>query len=445
MTRHRGPAGRGRARIAALVIASLTCRTDVVPAQASGDLQTVPQRNASPLPPEGASVALSADGRFVVFASYAPLLSAEGSGHSEIYVLDRATGALTRESRAADEPTAARDAVHPGVSADGRYVVFASMGPPDFLWQVQLRDRHLGTTRILSRRGGDEGNGPSRHPVISADGQVVAFDSTATNLVDDAAETRAHGTSDVYVVQVATGAIARVTVDDAGHPRSGGGSSFAPSLSADGRYVAFTSTVGLGLDDDPRRPNRLRTDIYVRDLQRALTRRVSRTASGQEANGRSYAPSLSGNGRLIAFVSEASNLVPDDRNKAADIFCVDLETSVVALVSRSVRRGTANGRSAHPAISADGRVIAFQSEASDLTCGPRCPAADDINLLSDVFVFDRDTGLVRRLSGDGPAGWMEPSYGPAVDAHGTMVAFSSRHPVDTLDTANDLDVFVLVP
>ena len=103
----------------------------------------------------------------------------------------------------------------------------------------------------------------------------------------------------------------------------------------------------------------------------------------------------------------------------------------------------ANGASLTPAISADGRFVAFQSDASDMACARDCrPASEDINLLPDVFIFDRLTGQISPVSLGRQGPWMEESAAPAIDASGAVVAFTSRHPISPLDVLNDFDLFV---
>ena len=166
---------------------------------------------------------------------------------------------------------------------------------------------------------------------------------------------------------------------------------------------------------------------------------------GAAPNGRSWHPAISGDGRYVAFVSGATNLVRGDRNRSADVFLYDTSPGSTVLVSRGAKGGAANGASGLPAISADGKMVAFQSDAS-ISCAPsRCPAAvEDINLLPDVFLFDRATAAVTRISDDRTGGWMAPSVGPALDASGRVVAFTSRHPTDASDNRNDFDLFVRV-
>jgi hypothetical protein len=145
----------------------------------------------------------------------------------------------------------------------------------------------------------------------------------------------------------------------------------------------------------------------------------------------------------VAFVSDATNLLrARDGNRAADVYVRDTIANVTMLVSRTPSGGAGNGSSGHPAISADGRFVVFQSQASDLVCSGRCRAPErDINLVSDVFRHDRLTGKTECIS-RGRTQWMEPSIGPAMDGAGDVVAFTSRHPLDSADDRDDYDLFV---
>jgi Tol biopolymer transport system component len=166
---------------------------------------------------------------------------------------------------------------------------------------------------------------------------------------------------------------------------------------------------------------------------------------GTPPDASSYDAAISGDGRYVAFVSDAADLVRGDGNRTADIFLFDTKTRITELVSRGENGGAANGTSRHPAISLDGRVVSFQSDASNLTCSKRCAAESrDINLVPDVFAYDVRTRLVRRIS-TGARSWSEPSLGPSVDGTGDVIAFSSRHPRDSRDDANDYDLFVRLP
>jgi Tol biopolymer transport system component len=308
--------------------------------------------------------------------------------------------------------------------------------------EIVLRDRVQNTTRRVSR-GTSEGRVPesSRGPAISEDGRVVAFASGATDLVAGRDE---NGTKeDVYLFEVTTGLVRRISVDSQGVQRPDG-ASFAPSVSADGRYVAFTSNAALDGGAARSSSGRPIASVYVRDMQLGVTERVSVCAGGILPDGSSSSSAISRDGRYVAFASTATNLVPGDRNRSADIFLRDLRTHSTLLISRSASGGAANGQSGSPVVSADGRFVAFQSQASDLICARRCPAAaEDINLLSDVFLFDRATGLMTRISA-GPGNWAEESAAPQIDAAGDVIAFTSRHPIDAQDDRNDFDLFVRV-
>ncbi len=312
-----------------------------------------------------------------------------------------------------------------------------------------LRDRREDTNTVIAGvpSGADE-NAWTADAAISEDGRTVVFESTMMSLVAGRDENSVG--RDIYLFDVPTGVLRRVSVDSAGR-QSAEGSSFSPAVNADGRYVAFTSTSGL---DGPRvvlsggsaASRRPLSQVYVRDTRLNVTRRVSVCPRGTAPNGRSWHPAISGDGRYVAFVSDATNLVPGDRNRSGDVFLHDTITGSTVLVSHKVKGGTANGASALPAISADGAVVAFQSDASDLVCIKQCGVAvEDINLLPDVFLFNRATAVVTRVSSDRTGGWMAPSVAPALDASGRVVTFTSRHPTGPSDDRNDFDLFVRIP
>lgn len=437
---------------------------------------TLPQRDAlrSPLDPPSASI--SADGRFVAFASRARLSPEDTNELRDVYVLDRGTGRVTLESAGRESEPWGSDAAAPRISGDGRFVAYEVAAPlsedgvnSHVRVDIAVRDRQMRTTRRVSVGiGGVTSDGWSRGPAVSSDGRYVAFASTATNLVpgDDA---NGHG-EDVYLADLVTGAIRRVSLDARGD-QPATGASLAPAVSRDGRYIAFSSTSRLrGADEDGRfGAARLRgsddmrrfgetgaslvSNVFVRDTVLETTTLVSAADGGTAANGPSAYPAISADGRFVAFVSSATNLVRDDKNRAADVFLWDARTRPVRLLSRSARSrrlgsgraGAANAESGHPAISADGRFIVFQSLASDLICARRCgPPAEDINLLWDVFVVERDTHVVTRVSGDADGCWMEASSGASVDATGRTVVFSSLHPMDAGDENADHDLFLRV-
>lgn len=415
----------------------------------SPPLVTLAQREGARSPSEAPSAAVSADGRYLAFASYAQLVPADTNHVRDIYVLDRADGRVTLESVAASGAASNHDSTHPGLSADGRFLVYETYVEPSGgdlePRHVVLRDRRESTMTIVTAEArGQRTPGWSGMPVISADGRIVAFASAATNLV---AGGDANGPAlDVYLFDASQKTTRRASLDGLGVQRDSGFST-KPSLNGDGRLVAFASTALLASVEEGSpgvRTDRPVSQVYVRDTHRGVTRLVSSGRESRPSDGPSWAPSISADGRYVAFVSAATNLVATvDRNGAADVFVTDLHSGLTELVSRSASGATGNGASGGPAISSDGRLVAFNSEAANLVCAERCaPEHEDINLLPDVFVYDRLSGVMARVSADVAGGWMESSSGPAIDAGGTVVAFSSRHPMDAADQKHDFDLFL---
>jgi Tol biopolymer transport system component len=420
-----------------VLCAVLELPQDSVPA----DVLTIAQRDVERLDMGRAPAKVSANGRYVTFTSYSRLVSADTNDTRDVYLLDRSTGMVTLES-VAFGGIAGTDSDYPDLSADGRFLVYETQlvaGNREPL-NVVLRDRQRATVRILSiGLAGARANGASRTPSISGDGRVVVFSSAATNLV---AGLDANGASpDIYAVDVGSGMIDRISP-----PTSRvSGASVNPVVDATGRFVAFVSSFDL----DPRMEvsdeggRAAHPDVYVYDTRLRVTKRVSVGRDGKRANAGSWAAAISADGAHVAFVSEASNLVIDDRNQLRDVFVTNWRTGLMELVSRSKNRRSGNDVSDRPAISADGRYVAFQSEASNLACTGHCSKAEDINLLSDVFLFDRQTQLMTRVSGDTSGPWMEASIAPALDAEARVVAFSSRHPINVADHHNDFDLFIV--
>jgi len=305
--------------------------------------------------------------------------------------------------------------------AVGILLAFGS-APPD----TAADEGFIRRASVSSRGVEASGYATGYHGHLSADGRFVAFVSSASNLV--ARDT--NGLVDVFVHDSWTGRTERVSVTSRGGQATHTcarlySGSLDPTLSADGRYVAFASSAdNLVANDTNCQP-----DVFLFDR---TTRRVSRVSIGngnQEANEWSGVPSLSADGRVIAFWSGAGNLVDGDTGGLQNVFVRDLTARETRLVSRSAMGETGNGHSGAPSLSPDGRYVAFGSLASNLT------PDDDINGLPDIFLHDRQTGQVGLISSEangfsGNAASFDLSYWynfrPAVSEGGLFVAFTSN-------------------
>ena len=255
--------------------ATLTLGVCLAAAPERCGLQVVPQHDPNSTP-HLAPIGISADGRFLAFASYAPLLRGDTNGRSDIYVFDMSTRQLTMESALADGSPSNADSFGPDISDDGRFLVFHSSGRlipgsgEDPTQQIVLRDRQLDITTVLStNEAGERGNDNSSGAAISGDGRVVAFESYATNLVPGADGNGA--ASDVYAVTVATRAIVRVSTTSTGRQHATG-ASFGPSISADGQLIAFTSSAWL--DEEQYRSARRTGESAATASERRTAKRV---------------------------------------------------------------------------------------------------------------------------------------------------------------------------
>jgi hypothetical protein len=259
-------------------------------------------------------------------------------------------------------------------------------------------------TRASVDSSGVQANAMTYSGQISADGRFVSFDSDASNLVPE----DTNGNTDVFLRNLQSGTTVRVSLDASGFQANNG--SGGSSISADGRFVAFESDASNLTSGDT---NNL-TDIFVKDMQTGIVTRVSLDSTGVEANGVSSSASISGDGRYVAFISEANNLVPNDVNGVQDIFVHDLQTGATMWAS-------ANGNSSSwdPTISLDGRYVVFTSAATNLV-------SNDTNGKRDIFMFAVQTGQITRASLDasGVQGDMD-SLDASISGDGRYVSFSS--------------------
>jgi Tol biopolymer transport system component len=260
--------------------------------------------------------------------------------------------------------------------------------------------------------GGVLGDAGSYAPCISANGRYVAFYSSAENLVPD----DNNATKDVFRKDLQTGAMVRCSTKANGDQVSG--ASAFPSISADGRYVAFSSDAATLVPGDGNG----KQDIFRKDLQTGAIVLCSTDSGGNEGNGSSYTCSISADGRYVAFYSDASDLLGagNDTNGFQDIFRKDLQTGAIVRCSSNAAWGQSNGPSYQPSISADGRYVAFESDATNLVL-------PNMNAFRDVYRKDVQTGAIVRCStsSGGAEGNNGGSSYASISSDGKFVAFES--------------------
>jgi Tol biopolymer transport system component len=420
----------------------------------SGIRSRYQRAEAAPPPPQklhgSIDPSMSSDGRFVTFTSGDPSLYARDVDADQILVWDRKTGRIQPASVSNSGHQGNGNSGHSAASADGRFIAFESAasdlveGDTNNADDIFVRDQWKGVTERLSVSGSTEqANNWSSSPAISGDGRFVAFCSEATNLV-------AHDTNrepDVFVRDRILGTTERVSVGKLGEQADA--DSTSPSISADGRFVAFHSRADNLVPGD----RNITPDIFVRDGKENSTiradfsalpmpdvqagygfgmspcgrflavmpitlvnwdlpipadvdeslrlllwdreanasRRIGPQDTGRRGNlHSSCCPAVSLDGRFIAFDSHAANLVPDDTNRAGDVFVVECDKGRLERVSLASSGAQGNDASMRPSISADGRFVVFASYATNLVAG-------DTNGHPDIFLRDRKARTTVRV------------------------------------------------
>jgi Tol biopolymer transport system component len=306
------------------------------------------------------------------------------------------------------------------ISDGGRFVVFQSgaanlvPGDTNGFEDVFVRDRETGVTeRVSVDSSGAQSNAQSQIGSVSTDGRFVAFGSAASNLVPG----DTNGIEDIFVHDRQTGNTERVSVSSTG-AQADFASSFPassdPAISPDGRFVAFMSSASNLVPGDMN----VALDIFVRDRVAGTTERVSVSSTGAEGNDHSLHPDISADGRYATFYSGASNLVPGD-TIGTDVFVRDRLSGITEKVSVAVGGGLGDRVSDFPAISADGRYVTFESWASNLVSG-------DTNGAYDIFLRDRTAATTERVSVNSAGGQADlSSFNPDISADGNVIAFES--------------------
>ena len=404
------------------------------------------QANADCLEP-----AISGDGRFVGFESRASnLVHGDTNGIvQDAFVCDRRTGAIELVSLSSGGVQGNGDSSVTSLSADGRFVAFLSLSgnlvPMDSNGSIDLfvRDRRSGTTELVdvSSSGVHGEGGLTGGGSLSADGRFVAFATYASNLVPG----DTNDFSDVFVRDRRNGTTERVSVSSAGVQGNDDSGSYEDSqpcaISADGRFVAFSTYATNLVGVDSNGGGYLGADILVHDRLLGTTELASVSTNGVQGNAASVHAAISADGRFVAFESRATNLDPAFTGGFANVFVRDRALGTTELVSRSTGRlgGNENSGISGVAISADGRFVAYSSRAENLV-------RRSTNSMPDVFVRDRSEGTTTCASlatGGGEGNSWSGIYGLALSADGRTVAFESD--AATLvagDTNGFIDVFV---
>jgi Tol biopolymer transport system component len=367
--------------------------------------------------------------------SFSPLVIGDTNGMWDVFVRDRrmATTELVSIATSGMPSNGFSGLFGLRISPDGRFVAFESAasslvtGDTNGARDIFLRDRLMGTTeRVSLGWNGVQGNGNCFHLSLSADGRYVAFESLASNLVPG--DTNAH--NDIFLRDRVNGTTELVSVSVLGSPSNG--DSQDPSISGDGRYVGFTSVASDLVVGDTNG----HADVFVRDRLNGATSRISLGwQSGAQGDGNSGWPSITADGRYVAFTSEATNLVLGDTNGNRDCFIRDLRTSTTELVSISIGGTTGNGTSSAASISSDGRFVGFESNATDLVPSVSSP---------EVYIRDRQNQRTEVVS-VATDGSLPNAYSSmcSLSADGRYAAFrSGATNLVPGDTNGQTDVFI---
>lgn len=378
------------------------------------------------------NASVSANGRYVLFESFSGgFVDGDTNGQSDVFLKDLLTGSLTLVSRASDGSLGVDASYNAQFSPDGQFVTFESRSgnfvPGDVIGAQDIFRKNLSTgvvTRLTTAFDGVEANHGSGELSLTSNGRYAVFTSYASNLtLNDT-----NDSNDIFLRDLATGAITRVSVGRDGI--QGNGSSGQASVSADGRYVVFRSISTNLVGGDTNGV----ADIFYKDLITDAIVRLSISNGGQQANNDCRNPKFSADGRYVIFESDASNLVDGDTNGKVDIFRKDLLAGELVRVSTKSDGSQVGDNSSDASISADGRYILFRSNGHDIV------EAD--SFYDGAFRKDMLTGKVVRISDAGASEVNGHSAGARFSPDGRYITFETNGrdvlPNDANGTKSDI-------
>ncbi len=390
--------------------------------------------------------AISGNGRFVTFESVGRFTKGDSPASEDVFRHDRKTGRTRRVSlKSNGKQVPGGDANDSSISRDGRFVAFHAAGafvPGDTnnTDDVYVKDMKTGRVRRASvRSDGSQLPYDSLDPAISGNGRFAVFVSDGPFVGADT-----NGLTDVYRHDFKTGKTIRISLRSDGSQTAddgfGFGASSAPTISGDGNVIAFECTDDK-MTADPDYANQGDPDIYVRNVKQGTTVRASIKADGTEADGtvnqQNTFPALSGNGRFVAFTADYyGDFVSGDTNNTYDVYVKDLKTDSISMVSLKSDGSQAPDPSGGPtAISGDGSRVAFESYA-------QLTPSDTSNVYRDVYIRDRRTKRTIRASVTTKRKEVLANHQlPALSADGRWLAFSSQGKLTAGDSGTDFDVF----
>ena len=327
---------------------------------------------------------ISGDGALVAFSSDATNLispTSDGNGCTDVFLRNLTLAATQRVSLTSAGAQANDCSQNPSLSSDGTAVAFESwatnLTAPAANGNLHIFVRNLtGATTVQATKtsGGTQGNNDSFDPAISANGAFVAYESRATNL----GTTDTNGARDIYLTDLTTGAITRISVG-AGAAQGDGASRHA-SINGDGRFIAFDSTSTNFVANDTNGTS----DVFLHDTLLGTTARISVRSNGTQGKGASYDPQISADGRFVVFSSDATNLVTGDSNGTTDVFLHDTVTGYTTRLSVDSGWNEGGRSSFYPSIAGDGSDVVFTSDADNLVANDNLGNAD---------VFTRPVGF----------------------------------------------------